>query len=112
MKKNEWLKMMEQDLVTASEEDKQTAGAVLEAAKEVLKSASDAFEVDSALTCKKIHEAMYAEASKKRKGNSYCFTTPMAFDFIAKKLGLSGGSAQQAAAPVGAAKTVDLADFL
>lgn len=88
MKKKEWLKMMEQDIATMSENDKASCKAVLSAAYDILKNYSDEIEIPHDLTVRKIFDNMKNEARKKAVDGFYDFT-PHAKGFITKQLGLT-----------------------
>lgn len=99
MLKNEFIKMMQDDLQTS---DKAEYKELLCAVEEVLKDYPSSTEIDNEKTIEGCYKAMYDFASKNRKGSSYLFGAAQTKDFIINYFGLKETSPA----------SVDLFDFL
>ena len=89
MLKDEFLRMMRQDLVTS--EDKMLK-AMLECFEEVLSTVGSNFEIDSTKTVQACYKSMYDYASKHREGVGYVFTPSEVKKFIMDYLGVKEDS--------------------
>ena len=101
MLKNDYLIMMEQDLVTHS--NKEQLIAVLDCMKDILKSYPASTEIDETKTVEACFNAMREHASKNKTNNCYYFSPKESVDFITKYLDI------KSAAP---ASMINLDDFI
>lgn len=116
MKASEFVKMMEEDIQSAS--DKDTLSEVLDVVKAVLAPMPER-EVDGSKTVRGCYDFMYEYAKKHRNGNSYYMGPNKSMAVVGQYLGVygdtdAGGTVPPAQpnAPVAKSAPINLDDFI